>query len=96
MKLSEYRNEAAIELLADILEPATKILADEKIKELINGPRISLIKYVLKNHKSEIIEILAIMDGVPVEEYECNFSNNQVGRRSVHFLDLLRRVSGKT
>nr|DAI82398.1 MAG TPA: hypothetical protein [Caudoviricetes sp.] len=73
MKLSEYKNEAAIELLADILEPATKILADEKIKELIDGPRISLIKYVLKNHKSEIIEILAIMDGVPVEEYECNF-----------------------
>lgn len=73
MKLSEYRGEDALDLLADILEPTAIIFADRKIWEIAKGGRmIDGIKYAIKTHKHEIIEILAAMDGVPVAEYECN------------------------
>ena len=73
MKLSEYKNEEAIEKLADLLEPACDIFADEELVKLIrNGDKIKSISYALKNHSSKVLEILAIMDNIPVEQYECN------------------------
>ena len=73
MKLSEYKNEEALDVLADIIEPSSKIMVDPKIKELTKkGDKMPIIKEIIKNHKSEIIEILATIDGVPVDEYECN------------------------
>ena len=73
MKLSEYKNEEALDVLAEIIEPSSKIMVDPKIKELTKkGDKMPIIREIIKNHKKEIIEILAIIDGVPVEEYECN------------------------
>ena len=34
MKLSEITGEAALDLLADIIEPAAEIMSDPKVKEL--------------------------------------------------------------
>lgn len=73
MKLSEYRGEDALDLLADMLEPTATILADRKIWELARGgKKIDGIKYAIKEYKKEIIEILASIDGVPASEYKCN------------------------
>lgn len=74
MKLSEYKNEAALDLLADIIEPATEIMADKEVYAVFqsNGKKMTAIKAAIKNHKSAVIEILAALDGVPVEDYECN------------------------
>ena len=73
MKLSEYKNEQALDILADILEPAATIFSDKEVKEAFGtGDKIKGIKTVIKTHKKEIIEILAVLDGVPVAEYECN------------------------
>lgn len=73
MKLSEYRGEDALDLLADMLEPTATILADRKIWEIVrSGKKIDGIKYAIKTYKKEIIEILASMDGVPASEYKCN------------------------
>ena len=33
MKLSEFKDDAALDLIADIIEPATEILADPAIKD---------------------------------------------------------------
>ena len=41
MKLSEYRDEAALELLADISEPAIEIFADKQLIELIKARNTS-------------------------------------------------------
>lgn len=72
-KLSEYKNEEAIELLADILEPTTIILADKDIANIINTKsKIEIITAILKAHKKEVIQILATLDGVKVEDYSCN------------------------
>ena len=73
MKLSEYKNEQALDILADILEPSAKIFSDKDVKKAFEtGDKIKGIKAAIKTHKNEIIEILAVLDGVPVAEYECN------------------------
>lgn len=71
-KLSEYKNEEALDILAELIEPCISIFGD---KEIINGLRnrqISSVKLIIKNYKKEILTILATLEGVPVDEYECS------------------------
>lgn len=74
MKLSEYKNEDAIDLLADLLEPTAKIFSDKELASVVRnkGNKITAIKVALKNNKESVLEILARLEGVPVKEYECN------------------------
>lgn len=72
-KLSEYRDEEALDLMADLLEPFVTIFGDEAFaKEYRAGKTLQAVKVAIKGHKREVMEILAIMDGVPVEEYHCD------------------------
>ena len=72
-KLSEYKDGEAPDLLADLLEPATEILADEEVGEALReGKRMTAIKAVMKRHKPQVMAILAAMEGVPAEDYHCN------------------------
>ena len=75
MKLSEIKGEKAIEVFADLLEPVGKMLTDNEVKGLIekDAPKIEIIQKLLKNHTKEVIEMMAILDDVPVDEYEVNF-----------------------
>jgi len=71
MKLSEYKGEQALDMLADLIEPAAAIMADKEIATLVKSgaPQIKIIKPAIKNHKPEVIEILAILDGEDPAEY---------------------------
>ena len=69
MKLSEFKDDAALDLIADIIEPATEILADPAIKEAFSRSKLAAIKVAIKNHKSAIKEIIARLDGKKPEEY---------------------------
>lgn len=73
--ISSYRNEDALELLAEILEPACEIMADEEvIQPLIygKGEKIHGVKMAIQKHKKACLELLAAFEGVPVEEFDCN------------------------
>ena len=72
MKLSEYQGEAALDLLADLIEPAGEIMSDKEIGEVFKKNRFKAIGMAIKNHKKAVMQILATMDGVPVDEYKCN------------------------
>lgn len=82
MRLSDYKGEEALDVLADIIEPLTYILADkeiqqmraEAIKEKKNLPMINFVKPAIKNHKTEIIQVLARLENQSVEEYKANLS----------------------
>lgn len=65
MKLSEIKGEAAIEALADIIEPASVIFSDPEIQKLAvkNGSKMPVVKKLLKSYKKEVTEILTILDG---------------------------------
>lgn len=71
MKLSEYKGEQALDMLADLIEPAAAIMADPEIARIGKSgqPRIKIIKPAIKNHKPEVIEILAILDGADPKDY---------------------------
>lgn len=77
MRLSDFKGEEAIDVLADIIEPITKILTDSEIQELSKQKDVPVLKYVkpiLKNNKQEVIEILARLDNKSVEEYTAGMS----------------------
>ena len=71
MKLSEYKGEQALDMLADLIEPAAAIMADKEISNAAkaNLPKIKIVKTAIKNHKPEVIEIMAILDGEDPEDY---------------------------
>lgn len=72
MRLSDFKGEEAIDVLADIIEPVTAILTGKEMQELSkkeNVPPIAYVKPMLKNNKKEVIEILARLDNKSVEEY---------------------------
>ena len=72
-KLSSYKDDEALDILADIMEPAAEILSDPAVKEAwATGNRLKVAKVAIKGHKAQVMEILAVMEGVPVEEYHCN------------------------
>lgn len=73
MKLSELQGEQALDVLADIIEPASKILSDKEVAKSYKESKIKFVKMAIKSHKKEIIEILAVLDGVPVDDYNVNF-----------------------
>ena len=73
MKITEYKNEDALDLLADIIGPASAIINDGVFRsKLQTEPKLTLVMYLLKNHKRSIIEILARLEGKSVKEYDAN------------------------
>ena len=72
-KLSDYQDEQALDLLADCFEPAVNILTDEAFaKAFDGGRRIEAVKIAIKNHKPDVMAVLAAMEGVPVREFHCS------------------------
>lgn len=74
MKLSDFKGEDALDVLADIIEPATEIVNDEEIKDAFSddgkGKKLAaVVKIALKKHKHAVLEILAACEQKPYEEY---------------------------
>ena len=71
MRLSDYRGEKALDVLAAMLEPATEILADS---EVANGVKrgdipVKIVKVAIQRHKRAVIELLAALNDMPPDEY---------------------------
>lgn len=67
-KISDYKDEEALELWADIMETAAIIVADPELKEIIDAkkPKLMIAHFILKNHKEEAKEILLRIDPTPI------------------------------
>lgn len=73
MKLNELKNEQAIEALADMFDPIVEIASDDAIKSAARSDnKILTVKLILKNHARAVFELMAVSEGIPVDEYECN------------------------
>lgn len=81
MRISEIRGDAALDFIADIIEPASVIFGDDEITNLIKPDKdepvkktrlMTAAKAILKRHRNEAKEILAALEGVSVEEYKAN------------------------
>lgn len=71
MKLSEFEGEQAIDVLADLLEPASEIMTDKAVVAAFrSGDRIHAVSLALKRHKKAVITILAVTEGENPETYK--------------------------
>ena len=72
--MAERTNEEKLDLFADLLEPVAAILGDKDIRDSVNGgnAHVRTAALAIRKHKAEVIQILALLDDVPVEEYSVN------------------------
>lgn len=64
-------NNDKLELFADVLEPAGRIIADKAwALKWQDGDRLGAIREAIKGHKADIVDILARIDGVDPAEYQ--------------------------
>ncbi len=70
MKLSEIRGERALDVLAEIIEPAVEIMADKEFAMLLQrNMAVKAASHAIKNHKKAVLTMMAALDGEPVETY---------------------------
>lgn len=67
-RLSDYKDEEAIDLWADLLEPIGNIASDKNIAKIVQsgGNKLNMAKEIIKSHKSEVVEILLRIDDTPL------------------------------
>lgn len=68
-KLSDYQNEEAIDLWADMLEPMSKIFRDPDVVKVVRLKKspMEIARTILKNCKKEAKEILLRIDPEPLD-----------------------------
>lgn len=72
-RISDYKDGDALDLLADIMEPAVEIMADEEVRKTFDKKtRLQGAAIAIKRHKDAVMRILARLEGVEVEQYHCN------------------------
>ncbi len=67
--LSSFKGEEAVEVIANLVEPSAVIIGDSKVRELVaqEDGRVKAVKHALKHHKKEVLQIMAILEGVDVD-----------------------------
>lgn len=64
MRLTDIKGEEALDFLADIMDPIISIMSDKEVQDAFRADdRLTAIKLLLRSHKKETIQIMAIMDG---------------------------------
>lgn len=72
MRLSEIKGGDAIDVIADIIDPVTAIIADKDVAKVIKGnkPKLLIAKTILKKQKDNILLILAILNQENPKEFK--------------------------
>jgi len=72
-KLSEFKNEDGVIVIAKLLQPIFRII--QNIKDVPRPEGMNAIEFVslmLEKSPKDVVEIFAILDETPVDKYECN------------------------
>lgn len=71
MRLSDLKGEKALEVLGEVIEPAVRIMQDKKVvKAARAGNTLEIVKIMCRDHKKEVIHILAVLDEEDPATYE--------------------------
>lgn len=76
-KLSEFKDDEAMDVLVEILEPATNLIKNAKFKLAIRGDkekkikpnRMEAIKIAITDNRKDIVKIMAVLNETPVEDF---------------------------
>lgn len=81
MKLSEIKGERVFDVIAELIEPITSIAQDKAISEAVRANSsdpakvaTALVPLLLKEHREEVVRILASVNGVDTREYAENLT----------------------
>lgn len=73
MRFIDAQNEEALDILADIIEPVSVVFNDaEIVKAFRGGQNLKAVKIILKSYKTQVVEILARLEGVEPKDYKAN------------------------
>lgn len=71
MKLSEIKGERALDVLADLIDPVASLAKDAELVALMEKDnRVEAIKKLLRDHKQEVITVMAVLEGKTYADYE--------------------------
>ena len=71
-RLQDIKGEEALDVLAEILDPVVTLIRNPKVLKIIDtrGFRdIETIKLLIQEGKHEVLQIMAILDGKPYDEF---------------------------
>lgn len=77
-RISEFKDDEAMDVLAEILEPAVNIAKNKKFVNAFRGTkdekpnRIEAVKILLNENREDIVKIMAILNETPVEDFHYN------------------------
>ena len=89
MRLSDIKGDRVFDVIADIIDPIANIASDEKASALFKREKLpegmtakaflldrarSAVPALLKGHKSDIITVLATIDGVSADDYRASLT----------------------
>lgn len=72
MRLSDFKDEKAIEVVADLLEPIFNIVSNAENAKAKDNGLIQFAAAMLKNNSKDVKNMLAILDDKDPSEYHCN------------------------
>lgn len=69
-RILDARGDEALDLLAELIVPAQEIISDPDVLQNLatGGKKVVAVQKALKDHKGSVTEMLAIDDGVSVDE----------------------------
>lgn len=71
MRLADLKGENALAVLGEIIDPAVRIMQDPAIATAARaGNILEIVKLMCKTHKTEVITIMAVLDGQDPATYE--------------------------
>lgn len=106
MKITDLENDAMLDALADVIEPASEIFTNEKVVKIAKngGSKLEIITAILRNCKKEIKEVLAVWNCTPVDEYKFTMISLMTGTMELlkipaimdffYFVGLIDKPSG--
>lgn len=79
-KLSEFKDDEAMDVLAEILDPMVNMMKNKDFVLAIRGDkkkgirpnRVEAIKIAITKNRSDVVKIMAVLNETPVEEFHYN------------------------
>lgn len=79
-KLSEFRDDEAMDVLAEILDPMVNMMKNKDFVLAMRGDRqkeirpnrVEAIKIAITDNRSDVVKIMAVLNETPVEEFHYN------------------------
>ena len=79
-KLSEFKDDEAMDVLAEIIDPMVNMMKNKKFvlamrgnrQEKIKPNRVEAIKIAITDNRSDVVKIMAVLNETPVEEFHYN------------------------